>query len=145
MKKIVIETDGTMAGTSLKLDGEKITDKEKVTNISFYASATFVSKYSQETVPGSVQVRYETVTDDGKLEMRVFGSDNTKYSGGIGTAVDSSDSIKHFLGKPADSKVLDIVEKILSCPENQRSREILMNRSYESLKDTAEDLGLKLE
>lgn len=151
MKKVTIETDGTITGTILTVDGTDVTSKENVVSISLWATAPYVSKYSGEQQPGMVGVSYESAVD-GKIERHGITSSEVKNPIGIGAAIAEdkvNEAIKHYLGKPADTEILTLVDKILDFAGKNKinlpSKEVLIERSLESLKDKAIDIGLKLE
>lgn len=149
MANLNIETDGTITGTKLSVDGKEVTKKEKVVSISMYASAPFKSKFSGEVIPGQAVVSYEIVGEDSKIERKTYGTTETAFSAGIGQKIQSEDSVIRFIGVEIDKEVSDLVDRIINhCKEANiqcPTREILLSRSVASLKDKVEDLGLKSE
>lgn len=149
MANIIITTDGTIQGTNLKVDGTDETAANKIVSISMYASAPYKSKYSGENIPGYVSCTYEYATDKNTVERKSIGSSETTYKGGIGEKMESSDAVIRFVGKEVDVEINTLVDKIieettkkkLPCP----SKEVLLSRTLNSLKDKAADLGIKLE
>ncbi len=149
MADIQVQTDGTITGTKLIVDGNEVTKKEKVISISMYASAPYKSKYSGEVIQGYASCSYEVANDNGTIERKSYGTTETAFSAGIGTKVSSNDSIVRFIGHKTDKELTDLVDRIVShcekasvkCPD----REVLLSRSIESLKDKATDLGISLE
>lgn len=149
MADIMISTDGTITGTKLSVDGKDVTKKERVVSIEVYARAPYKSSYSGETIKGMAAVSYETVTDDGKVERKTYGTTETAFGSGIGQKIKSEDSVIRFVGAEVDREVSDLVDKIVGhCEETKAKcpdRETLLSRSLDSLKDKAEDLGINLE
>lgn len=149
MADIMISTDGTITGTKLSVDGKDITKKERVISIDVCARAPYKSSYSGETIKGMAAVSYETVTDDGKVERKTYGTTETAFGSGIGQKIKSEDSVIRFVGAEVDREVSDLVDKIVGhCEETKAKcpdRETLLSRSFDSLKDKAEDLGIDLE
>jgi hypothetical protein len=149
MTNIEILTDGTIQGTNLKVDGNDETSTNKIVSINMYAVAPYKSKYSGENIPGYVSCSYEYATDKNTVERKTIGTSETSYKSGIGEKIESSDAVIRFVGKPADKQLVDLVDKItthcdtakLKCP----SKDVLLNRPFESLRDKATDLGIKLE
>lgn len=149
MANIVITTDGTITGTVLSVDGKDVTKDEKVVSLEFYSRAPYKSKYSGDTINGMAAVSFEVVSDDGKIERKMYGTTDTAFSSGIGQTIKSSDSVIRYIGSAVDNEISDLVDKIVNhckdtnikCPD----KEILLSRSYESLKDKAEDLGIKVD
>lgn len=148
MASIVINTDGTVENTKLVVDGKDITDSEKVTDISLHCSAPFMSKYGNGLIDGDVFLSYELVKDDGTFERKQIGKCDTDYKGGIGSKVENSDSVIRHIGHSVDQKIEDIVSKIIAKyvadGKQAPSRDSLINRSYDSLRDKAIDLGIEL-
>lgn len=149
MAEIMVSTDGTITGTKLMVDGKDVTKKEKVVSIEVYSRAPYKSSYSGETIRGMSAVSYETVTEDGKVERKSYGTTDTKFSGGIGQKIKTEDNVVRFIGAEVDKQVSDIVDNIVNhCAETNitcPSREVLLSRSLDSLKDKAIDLGLELK
>lgn len=148
MASIVINTDGTVENTKLVLDGKDITDSEKVTAINLHCYAPFMSKYGNGLIDGDVFLSYEVVKDDGTFERKQIGKCDTDYKGGIGSKVENSDSVIRHIGHSVDQKIEDIVSKItakyVADGKQAPSRDSLINRSYDSLRDKAIDLGIEL-
>lgn len=149
MADISITTDGTIKGTKLSVDGKDVTKKEKVVSISMYASAPYKSRYSGETIQGYAQVSYETMADGGKVERKSYGTSDTQFMVGIGQKIKSNDSVIRFVGAETDAEVSDLVDRIVSHCEEAKipcpTKDALLSRTVESLKDKAEDLGIKME
>lgn len=149
MAEITISTDGTITGTKLMVDGKDVTKKERVVGIEVYARAPYKSSYSGDTIKGMAAVSYETVTDDGKVERKSYGTTETAFGSGIGQKIKNEDSVVRFIGAEVDKKVSDLVDSIVShCEETKTKcpdRETLLSRSLDSLKDKAQDLGISVE
>lgn len=149
MSDISIQTDGTITGTKLIVDGKDVTKKEKVISISMYASAPYKSKYSGEAIQGYASCSYEVANDNGTIERKSYGTTETAFSAGIGTKVSNSDAIIRFVGQETDKELSDLVDRIISHCEGAKvqcpAREVLLSRSMDSLKDKALDLGIKIE
>jgi len=149
MADITVKTNGTITGTSLMVDGKDVTKKEKVVSISLYASAPYKSKYSGEVMQGYASCGYEVVGEDGKIERKSYGTTETAFSAGIGQKIKSEDSVIRFIGYDVDKEVSDLVDRIVNHCETAKvqcpTREVLLSRSVQSLKDKASDLGVKLE
>jgi hypothetical protein len=149
MAEITVTTDGTINGTKLMVDGKEITKKEKVVNISLYASAPYKSQYSGEIYKGGVSVDYTTMDDKGTVQSQRIGSSDSNYLKGIGQKIKQEDQVIRFIGEEIDASVSNMIDKIIKhCEDskiNCKPKEVLATRSVESLKDMAEDLGIKLE
>jgi len=149
MSDIAITTNGTIESTKLTIDGKDVTKKEKVTDISFYAEASWKGKFSGETYPGCASASYSTIDEEGKTQSHRFGTTDTKYKQSVGQKMTTEDSVIRYLGTGADTEVKDLADKIIThcdhshipCP----SIDELLVRSADSLKDKAGDLGIKLE
>lgn len=147
MAQIDISTDGTINGTKLSVDGKEVTKKEKVISIRMYADAPYRSSYSGESIAGYASVAYDVAGDDGKIERKEYGTTDVNWSNGIGQKVKSSDAVVRFIGQENDKEITDLVDKIIvHCDESKipcPTRDTLLSRSMASLKDKAEDLGIK--
>lgn len=155
MAEVIIKTDGTVEGTSLTVDGVNITETCNCTSINMYAGAPYKSSYNGERMPGYVSVSYDCCNGSGVIERKSLMSTEKEDEEGIGHPMMEDDSVGkaskalRFIGKAVDVEVANIVDKIvehcstskIACP----TKEILLVRSIESLKDKAEDLGIKLE
>lgn len=149
MAEITVITDGTISGTKLLVDGKEITKKEKVVNISLYASAPYKSQYSGEIYKGGVSVDYTTMDDKGTTQSQRIGSSDSNYLKGIGQKIKQEDQVIRFIGEEFDASLTKIVDKIIKhCEDNNincHPREVLATRTTESLNDMIEDLGIKVE
>lgn len=149
MPDIIIKTDGTVQGTSLKVDGKDETADNKIVSISFYCSAPYRSKFSGETVPGSVNCVYELANDNGVIERKSVCADNNEYSIGIGAKIENDDAVTRYIGKQVDRAILILVDKIIEESEKAKvpcpSKAVLLSRSLASLQDKASDLGIKVD
>ena len=149
MAQVIIETDGTIAGTVLKVDGKDITKNNKVVSIGMYASAPFKGSVTGEIYRGNSSVSYETIDEKGVIERKSIGSDNTEYVKGIGQKIKQNDQVTQFLGNSVESETSKLIDSIIKhCEDNKivcPTREILETRTKESLKDKVLDLNIKLE
>jgi hypothetical protein len=149
MAEIIITTDGTINNTKLTVDGKEITKDSKVVSIDLYASAPFKGKYSGETYQGGVNVSFAMVAEDGKIERKSYGTTETAYAAGIGQKIKEEDQVIRYLGADVDAEITNLVDKIVTHCEKEKipvaPKEKLLSRSIHSLKDKANDLGIKLE
>jgi hypothetical protein len=149
MAQVDISTDGSINGTTLSVDGKDVTKKEKVISIQMYAAAPYRSSYSGDLMVGYATVSYEIAGDDGKIERKEYGTTNVNYTNGIGQKIKTSDAVVRFIGQESDREITDLVDKIVThCAETKIScptRDTLLSRTLESLKDKAKDLGIQLE
>lgn len=149
MAEIIITTDGTITGTKLTVDKKDITKKEKVVSINMYCSAPYKSRYSGEMITGSTYISYETISDNGTIERKSYGQNDIAYSTNIGQKIKNEDSVIKFIGHETDQEIIDIVDNIIAKCEKDKilcpKKEILTQRTLESLQDKAEDLGIDLE
>jgi len=158
MPEIIIKTNGTSEGTSLSVDGADITGTCKCINISLFAMAPYTSSYDKTRMPGSVSCSYECCNGEGVIERKSVYSTEGSHDEGIGSsgeAMEESDSVGkpsraiRYLGQAVDVEISNLVDKIMThCTEKKLghpTKEVLLTRSMASLKDKAEDLGIKLE
>ena len=149
MAEITVTTDGTINGTKLIVDGKEITKKDKVVNISLYASAPYKSQLSGEIYKGGVSVDYSTMDDKGTLMSQRVGSSDANYIKGIGQKIKQEDQVVRYIGEEVDASVSTLIDKIIKhCEDNKikcATKEVLSTRTIVSLKDTADDLGLTLD
>lgn len=144
---IVINTDLSVEGTMISVDGEKVGENSKIASITFYADAP--NKRYEDS--GYVSVSVASFDDEGNIK-RVNYSQDKKIADrikpiGIEDDVKETDMIR-FLGDEVDQEKKRIADKIiaksledkLACPE----MDTLLNRSVESLTDKAIDLGITL-
>ncbi len=149
MAEVIITTDGSIAGTILKVDGKEITKNNKVVSISMYASAPYRVSMTGDVYKGGSSVSYEIMGDNGVVERKSIGSDSTEYLKGIGQKIKQADQVTQYLGDSADVEITKLADAIvkhcsdnkLPCPE----KEVLVTRTKESLTDKINDLGIKLE
>jgi len=147
MPSIIIETDVTAQGTKISVDGKDITKAEKIVDVSFWASASYKSKISGETVPAYVSVRYSSVDDQGLMKTTNFGQGDPAL-GKIGK-VKSADEVTRFVGHTIDKDIETLSDQIIAKSQELKrhcpTKEVLTSRCIESLKDTAGDLGIILD
>lgn len=149
MSEVIITTDGSIAGTILKVDGKDITKNNKVVSISMYASAPYKGSMSGEIYRGNSSVGYEVMDEKGVVSRISLGSDNTDYIKGIGQKIKQSDQVTQYLGNAVEAELTKIIDSIIKhCTDNKidcPAREVLESRSKISLIDKATDLGINLE
>lgn len=147
MSDIVISTDGTIENTKLMVDGKELTKKAKVVSIDFVAAAPFKGKYSGEVYSGGVSVSYSHVDEEGKIKRESYGKTDMNYVAGVGQKIKSEDQVIRFIADTADAEASIIAENILDhCEANNipcPDLDTLLNRSIDSLRDKADDLGLE--
>ena len=147
--KFTIDTDLSIAGTSIKMDDENISEKSKVASITFFADAPN-KRYSDD---GYISVSITSIDDEGNLKRENYSK--TKDAENI-TPIGIEDSVQfaesdviRFLGDAIDAEKTTLVDSIIekciedkvACPE----KDILLNRTMASLKDKAIDLGISVE
>ena len=145
--KFIIDTDLTTEGTTVMIDGKNVADERKVASISFYADAPN-KKYSDD---GYMSLSIMSFDEEGNIKSERFGrsediNENIKPIG-ISDEVNFGQSdVIRFLGdavdqeksKLADSIIAASAEKKIACP----TKDTLLNRSIDSLRDKANDLGI---
>lgn len=149
MSEVIITTDGTIANTTLKVDGKDVTKNNKVVSISMFASAPYKGSVTGEVYRGNSAVSYETVDEKGVIERKSIGSDSTDYLKGIGQKIKQNDQVTQYLGNAVEAELAKIIDSIVKhCADNKiacPAREVLETRTKESLMDKVTDLGIKLE
>lgn len=148
MSEVIITTDGTIAGTVLKVDGKDVTKNNKVVSISMFASAPYKGSVTGEVYRGNSSVSYEVVDEKGVIERKSIGSDSTDYIKGIGQKIKQNDQVTQYLGNAVEAELAKIIDSIVKhCEDNKLpcpARDILETRTKESLMDKVTDLGIKL-
>ena len=145
--KFIIDTDLTTEGTTVSIDGKSISDDRKVASISFFADAPN-KKYSDD---GYMSLSVMSFDDEGNIKQERYGHDkdineNIKPIGISDNVTFEQSDVVRFLGDAIDAEKMKLVDSILKlsaekklvCPE----KDALLNRSIESLRDKAADLGL---
>jgi len=160
MAKIVIETDLTLEGTKLSVDGKDITTEESVVRIGLNACSPYKSEMMGDTYKGNIYVDYTLVSNSGILENHSYGGFGDHYKGEIGKPemeemmsdslkIKTADQVIRFVGKSIPVEKEKLVNKIVKyCEDNKivcPSKDVLSIRSEESLKDKIQDLCIKLE
>lgn len=147
MPNYTIETDLTVAGTKLIVDG-KDSDK-KLASISFFADAPN-KKYSES---GYISLNTVSFDDEGNVKRESFSkSENVKDIKPIGMTdevVLATDDFTRYLGDEMEVGKTKLVKAIedhckendIACPET----DVLLSRSVESLSDKALDLGISID
>lgn len=140
MKDVTIITDGTLEGTTLKVDGKDVTKDEYVVDISMHSSASFKSKYSDMNMGGYSNVTYTTVDGEGTMNQYSLGNTDMSYDKVIG----EEDSVIRHVGQEVDNEIKDLVDKIVEKANKggiDIDRSKLMKRSKTSLIDKLYDMG----
>ena len=111
--------------------------------------APFTSQYSGDIIPGSVQVSYDKSNEDGTIERKALISGQDRTTTGVGQKVKSADQVIRYIDTEADAEISNLVGRIVDHAEKANvkvpSKENLLNRTVQSLKDKCNDLGIKLE
>jgi len=148
-KDIQIKTNGTIEGTSLIVDGKEVSKKEKIVGIDFTAQSPYKSQYSGDTIPGYVAVHYDKANEDGTIERAAVISGQDRATTGIGQKVKSKDQVIRYIDQEADDEVTRLVDSIVDKAQELKvkipDKEVLLNRSVQSLKDKCEDMGIELK
>ena len=150
MDNFTLESDLSITGTKLMMDGKEVTKKEKVVSISVYASSpTKDDTYDS----GWVNLSVTTVDDNGNVETKDYRKSeymaNKQPMGKpIKDFLDSvgADQIVRFIGKEADKAKEEVVDKIIEYAKDKDitlpTKEVLLNRTLGSLEDKAIDIGI---
>ena len=138
----IIKSDGTPEGTKLTVNGEDITESKNVTNMWFTAHGGIFWGPGDELTP-RVVLEYNTMTDNGQ---------GIKTGENVTIDLNKADEpLRKAIGEPK-AEVSDallgresaIVSKILGLKGKVKSfipeKEVLKQRSMDSLKDTLSDL-----
>lgn len=148
MADISIKTNGTIEGTSLIVDGKEISKKDKITRIDLYAMAPYVSEYSGETIAGQVAVSYDKANEDGTIERKALISGQDRSAAGIGQKIKNADQVVRYIDQEADSESLQLIDHIINHSKEKNlkvpTKEDLLNRSVQSLRDKCNDLGIQI-
>jgi len=144
--KIVIETDLTSKGTILTVDGVKVTDTDNITSLSFWAHSPYKDSPNQD---GYVDLGYSAVDASGITTRKdICKSSYDIDKKGLGKIDDCATDIDDFLGKDNNKKdhMIDlIIKQTTTGTTSKYTKDALTKRSINSLRDTMEDLGLKIE
>ena len=146
--KIKIDSDGTIEGTKLLINGEEVTASKNVTDFSFWASGGRTWSDGTKSTP-SVSCGYSTVNKkaDGSSSSENFRfspSSSTMEEGLVGKKPDTSEKkptkdSESFIGKNSE-----IVDKILTFKGKVKryipEAEELNTRTQDSLRDLLADL-----
>jgi hypothetical protein len=144
--KFIIDTDLTTEGTLISIDGKNVSDERNVSSITFYADAPN-KKYEDD---GYISLSISSFDKDGNIKNERYGVDkaaneNIKPIGiSDNVAYEATDVIR-YLGDKVESEKIKLVDEILklsaekklACPD----KNVLLNRSIDSLKYKATDLG----
>ncbi len=149
MANIQITTNGTVEGTVLIVDGKELSKKEKITSISLYANAPYVSQYSGEVRKGHISVSYDKANEDGTIETQsLFSGPNTSVTG-VGQKIKAKDQVIRYINQEVDTEITDLVGRIVDHAKTKDikipTKEDLLTRTVTSLKDKCEDLGIDIK
>lgn len=138
--KVNITSDGTVAGTVVKVNGEEVTKVKNVTNVNFYASGG-VKWNDDDKMSPYISFGYDVLNknDDGSEagESYNFRPNGTVERGTIGKKPEKQSDL--LVGRDPE-----VVDAILSYAEKAKryipDRETLLGRSQDSLQDLLDDL-----
>ena len=144
--KLKIESDLSTKGTKLYIDDVEVTSDKFITNFRMYCSAP----YKEYDASGYVSVYYDEILDDGTTSSVNFSSNTgdakEKYESIGNSDTVTKDSFYCGLGRELIDEKVTLVDSIISfCDKNNINtvdKDVLMSRSFESLKDRASDLGV---
>ena len=153
MENFEISSDLSITGTKLVIDGKERTKKEKIVGITFYASSpTKDSEYDS----GWVDLSITTVDDKDNVVTESFRkSEYMAKKIPMGQVIkdyltaNGTDQVVRYLGHETDKEKEVIVDKIVAVSEEKKipcpTKEVLLNRTVDSLTDKAKDIGVELE
>ena len=153
--KIVITSDGTVKNTNVKINGEDMTGKYKVTDINFYAHGgyTYKSNYSNETYlnPPSVSYHVTYMDNDKRKSIALSTQKNTNTVEGYLKQKDSLIGVGREISDTVKDKILDSFDEMRENDKTIPERKVLETRTIDSIIDKYVDvvkereLQLKLE
>jgi len=148
--KITIDTDLTVSGTTVTMDGEKLSDSRKVASLTFFADAPN-KRYEED---GYIAFNVTSFDDEGTMKRESFTKrpdmvENIKPIG-IQDDIKFADAdVIRYLGDEVDQEKKQLVDNIIKhCSDKEiacPTTDILLNRTLDSLNDKANDLGLSSE
>lgn len=148
--KINIVSDGTVAGTKVKIDGVDFTTTYKVTDLLFYAQGgyQYVSTYSGSTIVVPPSIRYNLSYIDGdKMKSLSIGQVDIKTE--YGALAQPTDALSYVGIEDKDNiiknKLIDSLDKLRNKISTIPSKDVLEKRTVDSLKDRYEDIISELE
>jgi hypothetical protein len=148
--KVLIETDLTTVGTTVTIDGVKLSDDKKIASISFYADAPN-KRYESD---GYVSFNVTSFDNDGVVKSERYCvnkemSTNVKPLGLQDNVVYNLSDFTRFLGSEVDVEKKHLIDSIIDhCSKNKvtcPSVDALLNRTVQSLQDKVADLGISSE
>lgn len=146
--KIIITSDGTVKGTTVKLNGTDMTKDYKVKSISLYAHGgyTYNSSYSSDSYTTPPAVDYQVSYIDGDKSKSVgVSSKSTNYEYGALAQKDSIIGVGTEDVERLKEKLLDEFDKLRDKDIKLPDRVTLEKRSVESLSDKYTDTVNELE
>ena len=153
MDNFEIQSDLSITGTKLIVDGKERTKDEKIVGVSFYASSPVKdSEYDS----GWVDLSVITVDTNGNVVTESFRkSEYMSKKIPMGQTIQDYltkqgiDSVVRYLGHEVDKEKESIVDKIITTSKEKNllcpDKEVLFNRTIDSLKDKAIDIGIETE
>jgi len=153
MDNFEIQSDLSITGTKLIVDGKERTKDEKIVGVSFYASSPVKdSEYDS----GWVDLSVTTVDTNGNVVTESFRkSEYMSKKIPMGQTIQDYltkqgiDSVVRYLGHEVDKEKESIVDKIITTSKEKNllcpDKEVLFNRTIDSLKDKAIDIGIETE
>ena len=153
MDNFEIHSDLNITGTKLIIDGKERTKDEKIVGVSFYASSPVKdSEYDS----GWVDLSVITVDTNGNVVTESFRkSEYMSKKIPMGQTIQDYltkqgiDSVVRYLGHEVDKEKESIVDKIITTSKEKNllcpDKEVLFNRTIDSLKDKAIDIGIETE
>jgi len=153
MDNFEIQSDLSITGTKLIIDGKERTKDEKIVGVSFYASSPVKdSEYDS----GWVDLSVTTVDTNGNVVTESFRkSEYMSKKIPMGQTIQDYltkqgiDSVVRYLGHEVDKEKESIVDKIITTSKEKNllcpDKEVLFNRTIDSLKDKAIDIGIETE
>jgi hypothetical protein len=153
MENFEISSDLSITGTKLMVDGKERTKKEKIVGISFYASSpTKDSEYDS----GWVDLSITTVDEKDNVVTESFRkSEYMSKKVPMGQVLkdyltnNGTDQIVRYIGHEVSKEKEEIADKIIETSEEKKiqcpTKEVLLNRTIDSLTDKAKDIGIELK
>ena len=147
--KIIVTSDGTVAGTTVKVDGKDYTKDYKVTSLSLYANGgyEYVSSYSGSKIVVGPRVSYSVDYIDGDKQKSITLG-NVSKDMTYGSISKTSDSLSFIGIEDKDTfknKLVDALDKLREKVSTIPTKDILEKRTVDSLNDKYVDLINELE
>ena len=143
--KFTIDTDLTVAGTKMLMDGNSIEDN--IASISFMADAPN-KKYDDS---GYIGLNITTFDSDGNIKRTAYSlrKDVAENYKPIGVEDWKKDDVIRYIGSEIDMEKKSLVDSIIKhCAENNikcPAEDVLLARTTDSLKDKLTDLGVSID